>query len=226
MSDRTPAYYMLAAAAATPPATVTGYDQDRRPRRISTDPRRLMPSEVISRDHEDALLERRCRLLCLCPAGPVEEDPGDPGYYKCPGGWTVTAAAIDLSPVLGPQAAQIMTVIAQAEYALAAGGGPAWNEYADATSAICGDSGTAAAFDAAHTAARDALAAIGADIWFWSLIGAEAYGPEVLALAARDLTGLVPGWTLDAYNLLTRPWSAAFGPAHPGDAIPAAAAAR
>ena len=65
MSDLTPAYYILAAAADAPPATVTGYDQDGRPQRISIDPRRLMPSDVISRDHEDALLKRRYRLLCI-----------------------------------------------------------------------------------------------------------------------------------------------------------------
>jgi hypothetical protein len=221
MTDDT--YYMLTAAG-DPPSRVTGHGPDGRPQRITADPRTLMLSEALASDHEHALLEHRCQLLCLRPDGPVTEDPGDRGYFGCLAGWTVTAATADLSPVLGPQAGPIMAVIAQAEHAIAAGGCPAWDDYADAADALSGGD-TAAAFDAADTAARAALAAVGADAWFWALIGAGAYGPEVLALAARDLTGQVPGWTPAAYKLLTGPWAAAFGAAHPGDAVPAAAAA-
>jgi hypothetical protein len=227
MPDSTTAYYMLATAdtgAAAAPATVTGYDRDGRPERIAAYPRRLMPSEILTTDAEQGLLERRARLLRLHPNGTATATPGDPGYFECLSGWTVTAASSDLSPVLGPQATQILAVIACAELAIAGGGGPDWDTYVDTTD-TAGGGDTAGAFDAADTAARRALALIGADAWFWSLIGAGAYGPEVLALAARDLIGRAPGWTRDAYDLLTRPWSEAFGPVHPGDAVAAAPAA-
>jgi hypothetical protein len=224
MTDDITAYYMLAGAAKPAPVTVNGYDWDGRPERISADPRRLLLSEILTDDPEQGLLEHRARLLRLQPDGTATENPADPGYFECLSGWIVTGAGSDLSPVLGPQAPQILAVIARAEQVIAAGGGPGWNTYVDTTDAA-GGGDTAWAFDAADAAARGALAGIGADSWFWSTIGAGAYGPEVLALAARDLIGQAPGWTRDAYDLLTRPWSEAFGPAHPADAVPAAPAA-
>jgi hypothetical protein len=224
MPDATTAYYMLAGASPAP-ATAAGYDHDGRPERIATDPRRLMPSEVLARDPEQGLLEHRAQLLRLRPDGTATQNPADPGYFECLSGWTVTAAGSDLSPVLGPQAPQILAVIARAEQAITAGGGPDWDTYVNTTDAAGDDDDTAEAFAAADAAARKALAGTGADTWFWSTIGAGAYGPEILALAARDLIGQAPGWTRDAYAMLTRPWSEAFGPAHPDDAVPAAPAA-
>jgi hypothetical protein len=223
MPNNAQAYYMLADAAEAAPGAVSGYDGDGQPERIAADPRRLMPSELLTTEPELALLEGRVRLLRLRPAGAVTESSGDRGRYECLAGWAVTAAD-DLSPVLGPQAAQILAVITRAEQAIAAGGGPDWDAYVDATDDIGRDDDTAEAFAAADTAARTALAVIGADSWFWAtLVGTGAYGPEILALAARDLIGCAPGWTRAAYDLLTRPWSQAFGVAHPGDRVPAGA---
>jgi nucleotide-binding universal stress UspA family protein len=221
MPDATTAYYMLAGASPAP-ATLAGYDQDGHLERIAADPRRLMPSEVLTHDPEQGLLGHGAQLLRLHPDGTATQNPADPDGFECLSGWTVTAASSDLAPVLGPQAPQILAVIARAEQAITAGGGPDWDTYVDTTDAAGGDDDTAEAFAAADAAARKALADVGADSWFWSTIGAGAYGPEILALAARDLIGQAPGWTRAAYDLLTRPWSAAFGPAHPDDPVPAA----
>lgn len=85
--------------------------------------------------------------------------------------------------------------------------GPDWGTYIDAGDVI-GDT-------------AEAFAATAFDSCLWTtLVSTGGYGPEILSLAARDLIGRAPGWTPAVSDLITRPWSEAFGPAHPGDAIP------
>jgi hypothetical protein len=204
-------YYMLADAARLPlPARITGYLDDEL---AAADPRCLYPSEVIDDDIEAALLAGQYRLIHLEPRGTVTTD--DDGEPACADGWNVVLADPDLSAMLGPQAAQVMAVITEAERSIAGGDYSLTDAYTDAVNAVY-DSG----YPEAEQAAADALDAIGADEFWWGCIGSCVYGGEVIALAARDLIGTVPGWTQDAYDLLTRPWLTATGkPAHPGDAV-------
>jgi hypothetical protein len=158
-------------------------------------------------------LMRKAASVPAAPAGPVT--PDGPGRWSCAAGWTVTGASADLAPLLGPQAPAILSVLALAEEALTdPGPSAAWDAYMIASGAVY----TGAA--AADAAARRALAQAGADAAWWDTIG---NGPEILALAARDLIGTAAGWTQAAYDLLTRPWAEAFGPAHPGDRATTAA---
>jgi hypothetical protein len=122
------------------PAAFTGCGRDGSPERVTADPRRLVLAGILCSEFEEALLEHRCQLLRLHPEGPVIHDPGDSGGFQCPVGWTVTDVSSDLSPVLGPQAAQVLAVIAAAETVIRSGGGPSWDSYVDATDALgCGD---------------------------------------------------------------------------------------
>jgi len=191
----------------------TGRDSE--PFIITTDPRKLVPSEVIEEDAEQAilpLLNPAYSIATLEPAGPVTLDGDD--LPECRDGWTVTKLDGDLSPMFGPQAAQIRAAVAEAERVLIGDGdGETAQAYADAIDAVYEHG-----YPEAERMAIEALDAYGADGCWWDEVGACAYGGEVKALAARDLIGTVPGWTQEAYDLLTGPWLAAFGrPVHPDD---------
>lgn len=213
----TTTYYMLAETGQLCTAT-TGRHENGDPFLIATEPRRLVPSEVIGEDAHHVmipLLSAAYAIAVLEPGGPVTLNNDD--LLTCENGWTVAKLDGDLSAMLGPQAAQIRAVVAEAERVLIGDDGEIAQKYAAAIDAVYDDG-----YDEAERLACEALDAIGADGSWWSEIGACAYGGEVKALAARDLIGTVPGWTQEAYDLLTGPWVAAFGrPVHPDDKIPA-----
>lgn len=215
-------YCMLAETGQLGAAT-TGRHENGDPFLIATGPRRLVPSEVIGEDAHHViipLLSAAYAIAHLEPRGPVTLD--DDGLAACEDGWTVARLDGDLSAMLGPQAPQIRAVVAEAERVLIGDDdGEIARAYAGAIDAVYDDG-----YAEAERLACEALDAIGADGSWWGEAGACAYGGEVKALAARDLIGTVPGWTQEAYDLLTGPWLAAFGrPVHPDDKIPARAAA-
>jgi hypothetical protein len=210
-------YCMLAETGQLGPDT-TGRHPDGDPYLITTGPRRLVPSEVIGEDPHHVLIPLLSTAYCIAtlePKGPVTLNDDD--LPECADGWKVASLSGDLAPMTGPQAAQIRAVVAEAERVLIGNwDGAQAVAYAQAIDAVY-DHG----YPQAEQLACEALDAIGADGFWWSGIGACAYGGEVKALAARDLIGTIPGWTQEAYDLLTGPWAAAFGrPAHPDDTIP------
>jgi hypothetical protein len=209
-----PTYYNLIRAGYQP-----GADENPGtwPEVVTTDPRCLEPSEALDGTGvtETDLLTRTWDLAELSPLGPVDDEEG----IECPDGWTVTSRTPDLSPVLGPQAAQILAAIKEAEITLTG-----WRDEADQARAAIENVYAAAVdedypqLEAARQAAVAALYQRGADGAWWNELGACQYGWEIVALAARDLTGTTPEWTPDAYDTLTRPWLTAFGRAvHPDD---------
>ncbi|MGI5423019.1 hypothetical protein [Actinomadura luteofluorescens] len=69
----------------------------------------------------------------------------------------------------------------------------------------------------AENCALNALEKAGADCYWWSTYAYGcSYGQELVAIAARDLIGTVPGWTAEAHDVLTAPYRAAFGDSAPG----------
>jgi len=206
-------HFTLIRARSQPDGILPGSDNTGQPPIVTANPRCLLPSEVFG-DTETELLGHAWELAGLEPRGPVTEDEGD---AECPDGWTITSRTADLSAMLGPQAAQILDAIAEAEKTLVSGGPGDATEVAEAYHAAV--EADYRAIDTAADAAVAALEAYGADGDWWAGIGACQYGRgEILALAARDLTGTTTEWAQEAYGTLTRPWLTAFGrPVHPDD---------
>jgi hypothetical protein len=214
------ATYCMLAETGQLDATTAGFHPDGDPFLIATGPRRLVLSEVVGEDAHDVilpLLHPAYAIATLEPLGPVALNADE--LLECADGWTVAELDGDLSAMFGPQATQIRAVVAEAERVLIGDGdGEIARKYAAAIDAVY-DHG----YPEAEQTACEALDGIGADGDWWSEVGACAYGGEVKALAARDLIGTIPGWTQEAYDLLTGPWVAAFGrPVHPDDKMPAA----
>lgn len=216
------AYYMLTGAGSvTPGSTLAGTDDDGDARFITADPRKLHPYDQLDEREFPAVLTGHV-LLRLSPRGPVTpaayqtedgETACDERYSGCPDGWTAEAAE-PLGGLLGPQAAQILAAITEAERVLI--GDP------EGMTALAYNAAADAAYEAGNpvadeSAAAGALDRYGADGSWWEQCHSCAYGAEITALAARDLIGTTPGWTREAYDRLTRPWRAAFGPVHPDD---------
>lgn len=186
---------------------------------VTADPRRL-PVDVMTDGQCQTAMElvqsTDLALVRVEPIGEVTEPVADvtaPIEYRCftaTGGWTVTGIEASTDAVLGPQATRIREVVALAEDALRGDADPRAHVYADAVNTTWSPS--------IDEPAEAALKSIGADGMYWT---ACEYGGELLALAARDLIGTVPGWTREAYDALTEPWRIAMAlPAHPDDTAP------
>jgi hypothetical protein len=169
----------------------------------------------------DLVLDRtQARLVRVAPRGRVQEyDSGGP--FEATQGWEVEAFE-PFAGLLGPQAAHLTTAVTMAEEHLHGmwedDASPA-GRYYTSVEAWYDTSVSASSRAKPHSeAARDALTAAGADgWWWWNRAFGDTYGEEMLALAARDLLGTTPQWDQAAYDMLTGPWRAAFGPIHPKD---------
>jgi hypothetical protein len=184
---------------------------------VALDPRTL----PIGLDARKAIVERRLLLARVTPRGVVTQayfetearSEPDERYFDAELGWSIEAFE-PIDRVLGPQARELVAAITEAEKTLAVSG-PVASVYDDAIQAQYADDNWLA--ERQLHAAAEALDVVGANVDFW-VDGFGGYGVEMLALAARDLIGTVPGWTLDAYDTLVYPWRVAFGrPLHPGD---------
>lgn len=152
------------------------------------------------------------------PRGPVAEDDG---LLTCRDGWTVTSIR-PTSEVLGPQAEHLAALATALD--------------ATAQDAPDGENArlyAAAVRDLADTdhlqAALSALNTVGADTYWWERQGSYDDAGELVALAARDLIGTVPGWDWNAYRALMTPWVTTHGAGtwpHPDDQTTALGAAR
>ncbi|WP_242884094.1 hypothetical protein [Actinomadura litoris] len=130
------------------------------------------------------------------------------GRYSCADGWVVTAH-LPIAEILGPQAEQLIVLAAAMKTAPTHG-----------PTALRYDHHRTAMDTAYLDAALAALEAIGADVQWWRSQAACADGGELVALAARDLIGTVPGWTTTAYRALITPWVTTHGAGrwpHPND---------
>ncbi|MGP4027162.1 RapZ C-terminal domain-containing protein [Actinomadura sp. 3N407] len=163
-----------------------------------TDPRRLPVGELVFEHHYGNRIEARAFLAGTATARLLAvRDRGDDG-------WEVVGDA-PLAGLLGPQADEILATARIAREYLRGDtdASPAAARYyavADATSEAMGT---------CLDAALAALAATGADPWWWSTAVSCAYGHELVAIAAGDLIGTVPEWTPAAYDTLMAPWLAA-----------------
>ncbi|WP_019632683.1 hypothetical protein [Actinomadura atramentaria] len=142
-------------------------------------------------------------LVGVEPHGPVDEQ------YRCPAGWLVVRR-MDCDRFLGPQHAQIRSAIRRTIHH------DSDQDWPDAARTVPRTDTTEHA-DAARNA-LDALSGTrGAGQWWLDQPGLTG-GHELIALAARDLIGTVPGWTRDAYRALTTPYRTAYGTwPHPHD---------
>jgi hypothetical protein len=164
------------------------------------------------------------RVAVVEPVGPVALDDPEAMQYTSADGWTVVSVE-PLDGLLGPQAAHLKAAVARAERTLT------WNpDPPEASEVYYGilnaryETGFRRSRQC-EDAAEDALTKYGADGWWWANGWFCDYGPEMLALAARDLIDEATPWNQAAYDELTAPWVAAFGPIHPEDAtaeLPAA----
>lgn len=186
---------------------------------IAADPRRLELAEIFIDQSGPVtaaeVLAGALHLLTLTPAGRVKEKRGTRFVY-CPAGWTIRTVAPPAA-ALGPQAPQLLHAMRTAERVLAGErDSTAATTYKTALDALYDDPTVRVAVLADR--ASTALDTAGADGFWWDRIAFPCgYGLEMLALAARDLIGTVPGWDRAAYDALTYAWSVAFGPIHPGD---------
>jgi len=155
--------------------------------------------------------------LCLIgvePSGTVCLNQDD--EFFCPRGWMV-AGPEPAQLLLGPQHQHLQALHESAQEIP----DDLFVKYTEIVSGIQADTELRRSW---NNASRAALAALelqgGADGQWWQQIDSHPYGPVLLAVAARDLTGPDPrhGWSRAAYELLTGPWTAAFGlPPHPED---------
>ena len=208
-------YFMIVAAGSREPGDVVpGRDEGREPPYVTVLARSLPVSDACE-DPDFPEVLTACQVAVLLPLGSVNDGPwADDDGPVCEDGWRIESLSA-LDPVLGPQSAFLLTAISAAERHLTGEDGPALAYGAAVNAQYCGEGWIA---DAAANAAAAALDAIGADGFWWRQCFSCQYGPEMLALAARDLIGTVPGWDRAAYDLLSAPWAAALGPIHPDDA--------
>lgn len=209
-------------------AHLAGLDEDGAPPVIATDPRTLHPSEILELEDFDvaALVDGTTpvpvRLARLVPAGPVTpqvwvSSDGEEvlhGHFVQAPGWTVQAVE-GLDGFLGPNAAHLTAAIRDAVTVLGDDDdeGTVRAAYDHAVNAMGEQHGSFAVWDM-ERAAEAALNAYGADGWWWGNAWSSCgSGFEILALAARDLIGTVPGWTPDTYR-------ASPGPGRPPSAAP------
>lgn len=203
-------YYTLTSAGIGERAIETEYHE----LLVTADPRQLPLTEIGKlRDLDAAELVgatephyEQLRLATVTPVGEVR--PSD--YEPCldADGWLV-ATHEPIDAVLGPQAADLIAAITKmnAVYGI---DDDVTKTYDEAVEAQYGEGPWIA--QGAADAAQDALDEAGADGHWWA---ARAFGccwgEEMLALAARDLLGTLPGWDQAAYDLLVAPWRTAFG---------------
>jgi hypothetical protein len=214
------AYWMLARRSdpVEPPFL---YDRNGVPPWITGDPRQLRVHDVTDEDPVDLLNSRDWLLLTLEPNGKVTHL--GTGLVECHAGWTVKARSDDLGPLAGPGHAAVRALITTAGRIFASHRKAtleAAARYAAASSAMYATPGAKQAWEASITAAVAALDQAGADTaWWLAAAGRREYAVTLIAVTARDLVSdNGPGWSRDAYRLLTSPWLAATGlPAHPGD---------
>lgn len=173
----------------------------------------LLGQHALMADFVDGLSPRK--LVTVEPlTTPVECDNGTAYWYEA-AAWRVTGPA-PWAPVFGPQGAEIIDALALITPMLQGTfcAEPPAKRYYDLLFK------TERQAEEALQAALDALDRAGADRWWWAEGAWQCglYGPELVAMAARDLLGNVHGWTVTAYNTLTAPYRAAFGEDAPGAA--------
>ncbi len=206
-------FAIIPAGSREPGNVIPGRDEDREPPYVTALPRSLPVSDACEDPDFPGVLTA-VQVAVLSPLGPVDDGPwADDDGPVCEDGWRVESLTA-LDPVLGPQSACLLAAIETAERVLTGESAPARAYGAAVNEQYHGGTWTA---DHAANAAAAALDSVGADGFWWRQCFSCQYGPEMLALAARDLIGTVPGWDRDAYDLLTAPWTAAFGPVHPDD---------
>lgn len=186
-----------------------------------TDPRMLPLNDLLMGDPQpmEILIGGNSghKLVTVVPlSGPVECDNGAAVWYEAPC-WRVTGTA-PWTAVFGPQGEEVIAALNLAAPMLRGtfGAEPPAVRYYD----LAGKTRTQMA--EALQSALDALEKVGADRAWWGegAWSCSLYGPELVAIAARDLIGAVPGWTEAAHDILTAPYRAAFG-----DDAPSAAGA-
>ena len=159
-----------------------------------------------------------CRLLTVEPVEgyPVTTpDPDTLPHKRASTTWRVTGE-VDAHAALGPQAAQVVALIARAatltpdearrlraawDAARGAARGAAWDAARDAAWDAARGAARDAVWDAAWHAARDAT---------WGAVRYAAWY-AACALVARDLI------STEHYDTLTTPWRTVIGPIHPDD---------
>jgi hypothetical protein len=145
---------------------------------------------------------------------PVEGSTDTCSWFEAPS-WRVTGEAA-IAAVIGPQGSEVIAAME----VLNKGGLTGVYEPDGAAPADQYYTLIEATYDAMRDAqdhAVDALEKAGADRTWWETYAfACNFGQEVVAIAARDLIGTVPGWTAEAHDLLTAPYRAAFGDDAPG----------
>ena len=166
-----------------------------------------------------------CRLLTVEPVEgyPVTTpDPDTLPHKRASVAWRVTNE-VDAHAALGPQSAQIATLIARAatltpdearrlRAAWADGGGAAWGAAWDAARDAAWGAAWDAARDAAWDAARGAARGAARDA-VWDA-ARDAVWDAARALIVRDLI------STEHYDTLTTPWRTVIGPIHPDDPTP------
>ncbi|MUN38720.1 hypothetical protein [Actinomadura litoris] len=150
--------------------------------------------------------DQKATLAQVAPRTPAVRE--NAGRYSCADGWVVTGHR-PVAEILGPQAEQLITLAAAMKAA------PTHDP-----TALRYDHYRAAMKTAYLDAALAALVAVGADVQWWRSQATCADGGELVALAARDLIGTVPGWSTTAYRALMTPWVTTHGAGlwpHPDD---------
>ena len=151
-----------------------------------------------------------CRLLTVEPVEGHEvtiPNPDDMPHKRASVAWRVTGE-VDAYAALGPQSAQIATLIRRAATITedeARRLRAAWHAAWDAAWDAARGAARGAAWDAARGAARGAA----------RVAARDAAWDAACALIARDLI------STEHYDTLTTPWRTVIGPIHPDDPNPA-----
>lgn len=237
-----PHYTLIHTDDITPGMRLDGNDDYGDPRIVTTDPRRLHPSDDYALEDftvEEIILGATptpVRVARLTPDGPVRpqtwasadgEEVLHTHFVQAPA-WTVEAVET-LDGLMGPNAEHLTQAIRSAIWL--AGDLDRFDQespydeephraaYDHAVDALYETYGSRVPWHL-DMAAERALNAYGADGTWWARFWGSCTtgGSEIPALAARDLIGTDPAWTPEAYLILTAPWRAAFGRGiHPDD---------
>lgn len=174
------------------------------------DPRRVQISDVFEDVDLVELLAGRAPqvFVRVDPVGDpetVRDETGRVAYYQ--GDWRVVGA-VPAAAFAGPQASEVSELLRVAALSLVADSDEEDRYHAEK------DRLEEERYDARYAAEQAAMGALrraGVDASWWEYSVPCSNGLEVIAVAARDLIGSVPGWDRAAYDLLTAPWVAAFG---------------
>lgn len=182
---------------------------------VTSQPRQLPMTCAAKKGLLHLLAQGDC-LARLEPRGPVAAGEA-PHLHTSPAGWTIVGWE-PVDPVLGPQAEQLRGVMSTFDQLR--GNDAVAMAYTGAINAQWAGPDWLPQIHA--DAARAALEAAGCAGFWWAAFAAPCFmGGELLAVAARDLIGTVPGWTWAAYTELVKPWQTALERwPHPDDPEP------